>query len=393
MQASQRSQVPGFEVMSILARIDQLRASGRDIISLTAGEPGSGAPPAVNAAAADLHAQNTVLNYSPALGVMPLRQAIAAHYRSWYGVEVPAERVAVTTGSSGAFMLNFLAAFDPGDRVALARPGYPAYRNILASLGVDVVDLDCGPDVRFQPTVDQLDAEVAANGPLKGLVLASPANPTGTMVSRDQLTALAQWCTGNDALLISDEIYHGITYDQQGVSALQVSDEAAVVSSFSKFWGMPGWRLGWTVLPEYLVDPVSRLAGNVALCPPHGPQLAAVEAFSTESMAFADEQLPEYAKARRLVLDALPEIGWDQAAPADGAFYVYAHIGEHLKEYDDAAAYCTALLEQAGVAVVPGSDFDPVNGHQWVRLSLAPGSAAVAEGLQRIRDFHNSSEA
>ena len=393
MQPSQRSRVPGFEVMRILARVDQLRAAGRDIVSLTAGEPGSGAPPAVNAAAARLHGDSTVLNYSPAMGIMPLREAIAEHYRSWYDVEISAERIAVTTGSSGAFVLNFLAAFDPGDRVALARPGYPAYRNILASLGVEVVDLDCGPAVRFQPTPEQLDAEVAANGPVKGLVLASPANPTGTMVSRDQLAALAQWCSGSSVQLISDEIYHGITYAQPGVSALEVSDQAAVVSSFSKFWGMPGWRLGWTVLPEYLVDPVSRLAGNVALCPPHGPQLAAVEAFNAESMSFAEAQLPDYAEARQLVLDALPEIGWDQAAPADGAFYVYAHIGQHLEQYDDAADYCTALLEQAGVAVVPGSDFDPVNGHQWVRLSLAPGSAAVAEGLRRIRDFHSSSKA
>ncbi|MGO1192267.1 MAG: pyridoxal phosphate-dependent aminotransferase [Nesterenkonia sp.] len=388
MQASERSQVPGFEVMSIVARIGQLRAAGRDIVSLTAGEPGSGAPPAVNAAAARLHADNTVLNYSPALGIVPLREAIAEHYRSWYDVDVPAERIAVTTGSSGAFVLNFLAAFDPGDRVALARPGYPAYRNILASLGAEVIDLDCGPEVRFQPSPEQLDAEVAANGPIRGLMLASPANPTGTMVSGDQLAALTAWCERNGVQLISDEIYHGITFEQRGVSALELSSEAAVVSSFSKYWGMPGWRLGWTVLPEYLVDPVSRLAGNVALCPPHGSQLAAVEAFSAESMEFAEAQLADYAAARRLVLDALEEIGWDQVAPADGAFYVYARIGDHLEEYDDAASYCTALLERAGVAVVPGTDFDPVNGKEWVRLSLAPGSAAVAEGLDRIRRFH-----
>lgn len=388
MQPSQRSRVPGFEVMRILARVDQLRAAGRDIVSLTAGEPGSGAPPAVNAAAARLHGDSTVLNYSPAMGIMPLREAIAEHYRSWYDVEISAERIAVTTGSSGAFVLNFLAAFDPGDRVALARPGYPAYRNILASLGVEVVDLDCGPAVRFQPTPEQLDAEVAANGPVKGLVLASPANPTGTMVSRDQLAALGDWCQNNSVQLISDEIYHGITYEQPGVSALQVSEQAAVISSFSKYWGMPGWRLGWTVLPEYLVDPVFRLAGNVALCPPHGSQLAAVEAFTADSMAFAEAQLPDYAAARTLVLEALPQIGWDQVAPADGAFYVYARIGDHLEEYDDAARYCTALLEQAGVAVVPGTDFDPINGKEWVRLSLAPGSAVVAEGLDRIRRFH-----
>ncbi len=374
--------------MSILAEIEKLRSAGRNIISLTAGEPGSGAPPAVNAAAAKVHAANTVLNYSPAFGIMPLREAIAVHYQDWYGAEIPVERIAVTTGSSGAFVLSFLAAFDPGDRVALARPGYPAYRNILASLGVEVVDLDCGPEVRFQPTGEQLDAEVEANGPLQGLMVASPANPTGTMVDREQLTGLADWCRVNSVQLISDEIYHGITFASPGVSAAEVDNDAVVISSFSKYWGMPGWRLGWMILPEHLVDPVARLSGNVALCPPHGSQIAAVEAFTEESLRFAQSQLADYSKARDLVLGALPELGWGQAAPADGAFYVYAHLGERLKRYADSTAYATALLHQASVAVVPGTDFDPINGHEWVRLSLAPGSAAVAEGLGRIGDFH-----
>lgn len=386
--ASHRSDVPGFQVMSILQRIEQLRGEGRDIVSLTAGEPGSGAPPAVNAAAAAVHADNMVLNYSPSFGIMALRQAIAEHYKNWYQVEIPVERIAVTTGSSGAFVLSFLAAFDAGERVALARPGYPAYRNILASLGIEVLDLDCGPQVRFQPTPEQLDAEVEARGPLSGLILASPANPTGTMVDRDQLTALTQWCARNQVQLISDEIYHGITYAHPGVSAVETGEDAVVISSFSKYWGMPGWRLGWMVLPEYLVDPVARLAGNVALCPPHGSQIAAVEAFSAESMTFAQSQLPDYAAARQLVLDALPDLGWDRAAPADGAFYVYAHIGRHLSHFRDAEQYSAALLEQAGVAVVPGTDFDPVNGHEWIRISLAPGSVAVAEGIARIRDYH-----
>lgn len=375
--------------MNILAEIETLRSAGRDIVSLTAGEPGSGAPPEVNAAAARVHTQNTVLNYSPAFGIAALRQALAAHYRNWYGAEISVERIAVTTGSSGAFVLSFLAAFDPGDRVALARPGYPAYRNILASLGVEVVDLDCGPGVRFQPTPDQLDAEVAARGPIQGVMVASPANPTGTMVGREQLAGLAGWCGANGAQLISDEIYHGITFAHPGVSALEVDDDAVVISSFSKYWGMPGWRLGWMVLPEQLVDPVSRLAGNVALCPPHGSQIAAVEAFTEESLAFAESQLADYSTARDMVLEALPGLGWGQAAPADGAFYVYAHLGDHLTRHGDSPAYARALLHEASVAVVPGTDFDPVSGHEWIRLSLAPGSAAVAEGLERIRGFHS----
>jgi aspartate/methionine/tyrosine aminotransferase len=387
MLPSKRSQVPGFEVMSILGRIDALRASGRDVISLTAGEPGSGAPIAVNQAAAAIHASNTVLNYTAAMGIMPLRQAIAAHYERWYGVRVPAERIAVTTGSSGAFMLSFLAAFDPGDRVALARPGYPAYRNILSALGVEVVDLDCGPEERFQPTVAQLQAELDAGRGLAGLILASPANPTGTMIAREQLSEISQWCGKNGVQLISDEIYHGISYGAENVSASEMGSAAVVISSFSKYWGMPGWRLGWTVLPEHLVDPVSRLAGNVALCPPHATQLAAVEAFSPESLAFAESQVSGYAAARELVLAAIPALGWGEVAPADGAFYVYAHLGDQLSRYGDSAQYCQALLQDAGVAIVPGTDFDPVAGGEWVRLSLAPGKDAVAEGLSRILRF------
>ncbi|GAA1818413.1 pyridoxal phosphate-dependent aminotransferase [Nesterenkonia flava] len=378
--------------MRILGRIEQLRDAGREIVSLTAGEPGSGAPPKVNQAAAAIHARNTVLNYSPALGIMPLRQALSAHYQRWYGVNVPPERIAVTTGSSGAFMLTFLAAFDAGARVALARPGYPAYRNILASLDIEVVDLDCGPQVRFQPTVEQLEA-AHAQAPLDGLILASPANPTGTMVSREQLSALSQWCSSHGVQLISDEIYHGITFTHQAVSALESSDHATVVSSFSKYWGMPGWRLGWAILPEHLVDPVSRLAGNIALCPPHGSQLAAVEAFSQDSLDFAAAQVARYAAAREIVLQALPELGWGQVAPADGAFYVYAHLGEHLEQFLDSRRYCEALLEEAGVAVVPGTDFDPVNGHAWVRLSLAPGPETVRAGVERILAFHSRPDA
>ena len=374
--------------MSTLARVEQLRHAGHDVVSLTAGEPGSGAPPSVNRAAARIHQDNTVLNYSAGFGILPLREALAEHCSSWYGVDLPAERIAITTGSSGAFVLSFLAAFDAGARVALARPGYPAYRNILDSLGIEVVDLDCGPDVRFQPTVEQLEAEVAQNGSLDGLIIASPANPTGTMIGREQLSSLAQWCTSHGAQLISDEIYHGISYGEPAVSASEVTDDAVIISSFSKYWGMPGWRLGWTVLPEYLVDPVARLGGNIALCAPHGSQIAAVEAFSTESMDFAESQVAEYAAARQLVLDALDELGWGRVAPADGAFYVYTHIGEHLQRFGSSEDYCAAVLEEAGVAVVPGTDFDPVNGHEWVRLSLAPGREAVEEGLRRIKAFH-----
>ncbi|MBO0596918.1 aminotransferase class I/II-fold pyridoxal phosphate-dependent enzyme [Nesterenkonia sp. E16_7] len=391
MMPSQRSQVPGFEVMSILARIDAMRAAGRDVVSLTAGEPGSGAPIAVNQAAAEIHAGNTVLNYTAAMGIAPLREAIAQHYASWYGVSVPPSRIAITTGSSGAFMLSFLAAFDPGDRVALARPGYPAYRNILTALGIEVVDLDCGPQERFQPTIAQLQAQLEAGNSLAGLILASPANPTGTMIERGKLAELTAWCADHEVQLISDEIYHGISYGAENVSAAEMGEQAVVISSFSKYWGMPGWRLGWMVLPEHLVDPVSRLAGNVALCPPHATQLAAVQAFTPASLDFAASQVSGYAAARERVLGLIPQLGWGEVAPADGAFYVYAHLGEQLRRFQDSPSYCAALLEEAGVAIVPGTDFDPEAGHHWVRLSLAPGEAMVAEGLRRILAFQNGS--
>lgn len=248
--------------MTVLDEVATLRASGRDIISLCAGEPAGGAPSAVNRAAAQLHASGQVFGYTSAMGIWPLREALAEHYRRWYGLTISPEQVAITTGSSGAFMLSFLAAFDVGDRVALARPGYPAYRNILTSLGCEVVDIACGADVRFQPTVEQL-AAVHAQRPLRGLIVASPANPTGTMVSRDELTALSNWCQTQGVQLISDEIYHGVTYPvggNRGTSAWEVGRNSVVVSSLSKYWGMTGWRLGWLLLPPDLIDAVDALS-------------------------------------------------------------------------------------------------------------------------------------
>lgn len=391
-----RAQVPPFAVMDILARVADLRAAGRDVISLCAGEPGGGAPSAVSAAAASIHAAGAPLTYTPALGTAELREAIAGHYRRWYGLDVPARNVAVTTGSSGAFMLAFLSAFNAGDRVALARPGYPAYKNILRALGIDVVELDCGPETRFQPTPGQLEAAVLENGRLAGLVLASPANPTGTMVSRTELAALAGWCAANSVRLVSDEIYHGITYpaagdpDAKGVCAWELDRSGVVISSFSKYWGMTGWRLGWALVPDDLVGVVDALAGNVALCPPAPAQMAAVEAFSELSYAEADTAVADFARTRAYLLANLGRLGWADAAPADGAFYLYANLGAAMDGFADSAAYCSALLEAVGVAVVPGLDFDTLNGSRTVRLSFAAGYDAVREGLERIVTFQRA---
>ncbi|WP_154795999.1 aminotransferase class I/II-fold pyridoxal phosphate-dependent enzyme [Occultella kanbiaonis] len=394
MKVARRAAVPPFEVMSILDRVAQLRAQGRDVISLCAGEPSGGAPQDVNALAAAAFANGDDLGYTSALGLRELRDAVAGHYRRWYDLDVTGDDVAITTGSSGAFVLAFLAAFDAGDRVALASPGYPAYRNILSALGCEVVQVECGPEQRFQPTPELLEEAARTHGSLDGLILASPANPTGTMVSRAELEALTSWCRANGVRLISDEIYHGITYpadpthpDARGVSAWELDPSGVVISSFSKYWGMTGWRLGWALVPEDLRTAVDALAGNVALCPPTPAQLAAVGAFTERSYAEADERVSSFARTREVLLGEVPGLGWGPIAPADGAFYLYACLGSRLGAHADSTAWCRALLEEAGVAAVPGSDFDPTHGHEYVRLSFAAGPDAVAEAVRRIAAF------
>lgn len=396
---SARSAVPPFRVMEILAEVERLRAAGRDVVSLCAGEPSGGAPGPVAEAAARLHTRNEDLGYTPALGIEPLRRAVAGHCARWYGVDVSPAEVAITTGASGALVLAFLAAFDVGDRVAVCRPGYPAYRNSLAALGAEVVELDCGPATRFRPTPGMLDAEVAAHGPLRGLVVAGPANPTGTVLEPAELAALARWCAEHGTRLISDEIYHGILHTQpagttgdrpyRGTCAWEHDRNAVVINSFSKYWGMTGWRLGWALLPRDLAGAVDALAGNVSLCPPAAAQYAAVEAFTEESYAAADRAVERFGRSRRLLLDALPDLGWGESAPADGAFYLYADLGAQLERHGSSLEWCRRLLEAEAVAAVPGLDFDPARGHRTVRLSLAAGPDRVAEAVSRILRFQS----
>lgn len=369
--------------MRITDEIARRRAEGRDVVSLCAGEPSARPVPGTLQAA----------GYTGPLGTTPLREAIASHYRAWYGVEVDAKQIAVTTGSSGAFQLVFLAAFDPGDRVALASPGYPAYRNILAALGVQVIEIATGIDTRYQPTPALLDEAVAEHGPLTGLIVASPANPTGTMLDRAELTALVEWCRRNGTRFVSDEIYHGITFpepgarDPRGVTAVELDRESVVINSFSKYWGMTGWRLGWAILPEQLLAPFEALASNFALSPPAPAQELALTAFTEQTYAERDAIVAGFARARALILEVQDDLNWGVAAPADGAFYYYSELGQQLERYGNATDYARALLEQADVAIVPGVDFDPVAGDRAVRLSYAAGEAAVAEALDRILRF------
>jgi aspartate/methionine/tyrosine aminotransferase len=382
MKVATRADVPPFAVMEIIAAANARRAAGQQVLNLAAGEPATGASQVVRERAIEMLRTGGGLGYTEALGVPALRAAIAAHYRDWYGVTLDPGSVAVTTGSSGGFALAFLAAFDTGDRVALTRPGYPAYRNILSALGCRVVDLACGPQTRFQPTVEML-ADAHAHAPLEGLVIASPANPTGTMVDAAELAALAGWCAANGVRLVSDEIYHGITYTEAHVpTAAHFRDSGAiVVSSFSKYWAMTGWRLGWMILPDDLVAPVDSLAGNFSLCPPTLAQHAGIAALSPAGMAAAAQGVTGLAASRDLVLARMPELGWTDVAPADGAFYLYADVSASGL---DSITWCARLLDEAGVALTPGTDFDPVDGHRTVRLSFAAGIDVVREAVDRI---------
>ncbi len=377
-QESERSRVPPFHVMDVWAAAAERQRTHGDLVNLAAGQPSTPAPaPVLRAARTAVDAE--LLGYTVTLGIQPLREAIAGHHSTRYGIEVSAEDVVVTTGSSGGFPLLFLAAFDAGDTVAMARPGYPAYRNALTALGCRVHELDCGPDTRFQPTVQMLEQMAQ---PPAGLIVASPANPTGTIIAAEELAALARWCTEHGTLLISDEIYHGISFGPETASAWETSREAVVMGSTSKYFCMTGWRLGWMLVPHRLRRAVDRLSGNLTICPPAVSQYAAVAAFTEESYAELDSHVHRYRINRDLLLRGLPELGLGDLAPADGAFYAYADIG-HLT--DDSTAWCAELLKETGVALAPGVDFDTVHGGGTVRLSFAGSTADVTEALRRMR--------
>ena len=361
-----------------LAAAERQRTHG-DLVNLSAGQPSAGAPSAVREAGVAALTRNQ-LGYSVALGIPELRAAIAESYRARHGLAVDADDVVVTTGSSGGFLLAFLSCFDVGDRVAIASPGYPCYRNILSALGCDVVELPCGPETRFQPTVEML---AAVDPPVSGVIVASPANPTGTVIPPQELAAIATWCDANGVRLISDEVYHGLVYDGAPATscAWQTSRESVVVNSFSKYFAMTGWRLGWLLVPQELRRAVDCLTGNFTICPPVLPQLAAVSAFTPESVAEAEALLDGYSANRRLLLDGLRALGLDKLAPTDGAFYVYADVS-HLTT--DSLTFCEKLLADTGVAIAPGVDFDTVRGGAFVRLSFAGPTSDIEEALRRL---------
>ncbi len=376
--AASRANVPPFHVMDLLAAAAERRRTHGDLLDLVAGQPSTPAPRPVREAARQ--ALDGVLGYTVATGIPQLREAIGQHHRRRHGLDVRPEDVVVTTGSSGGFLLAFVAAFDAGDRVAIARPGYPCYRNVLSALGCEVVELDTGPEDRFQPSVAALEA---LDRPVDGLVVASPANPTGTMLRPEELAALAIWCERNGVRLISDEIYHGISYPgaPEASSAWQWSREPVVFGSFSKYFSMTGWRIGWMLVPAELRRAVDVLAGNFTICPPVLSQHAAIAAFSEEAYAECEAHVERYAESRRVLLRGLADLGVTRLAPADGAFYAYADVG-HLT--DDSMAFAHRLLDETGVAIAPGVDFDTRDGGSWVRLSFAGARSDIEAALERL---------
>ncbi len=374
---SRRSAVPPFIVMDVMrAAIDREHA-GERVIHMEVGQPFAPTPKAVAAAAHAALADGRI-GYTEALGLRRLRARIARHYGEAYGVDVPAERVAVTTGSSGAFNLAFLAAFDRGARIALPVPGYPAYRNLMSALGLEAVEIELTADTRYALTPAMLE-RAHAEKPLDGVLVASPANPSGTVMDPPALAALIEAAAALGIVFISDEIYHRLVYTGTAASALEFSDNAIVVNSFSKYYCMTGWRIGWMVLPETLVRPVERICQNLYISAPDISQKAAVAAFD------ASEELEGvkagYAANRKLLLERLPAMGFEGHLPVDGAFYLYAPVRRFS---NNSAEFCRRMLAEAGVAATPGADFDRSNGHGYLRFCFAGSEADMAEAMARI---------
>jgi len=374
---SRRSDVPPFIVMDVMAAAAEREAKGETVIHMEVGQPAAAAPIVAREAAKAALVEGRI-GYTEALGLPSLRARIARHYREAYGAEVDPSQIAVTTGSSAGFILGFIALFEPGDRVAIANPGYPPYRHILTALGCEPVLIDTGPETRWALSPEALIA-AHRKTPLKGLLVASPANPTGTMMSAEALRALIEAAEGEGIRVISDEIYHGLDYAFRAETALKLSERCVVINSFSKYFCMTGWRIGWMVLPPALVRTVDRLAGNLAISVPTLSQIAAEAAFDGRDEMETVKH--GYEENRRILVEGLPKAGLDKFLPVDGAFYLYANIARFS---DDSLDFAKRMLAEAGVAATPGIDFDPRDGRHYVRFSYAGSPAEMHEAVERI---------
>ncbi|WP_375780771.1 pyridoxal phosphate-dependent aminotransferase [Bradyrhizobium sp. ma5] len=377
LTASGRSDVPPFMVMDVMAAAARIEAAGGHVIHMEVGQPAEGAPkPAIAAAQAALAGGR--IDYTSALGIPSLRARIARHYRDTYGCAVDAERIIVTTGSSGGFILAFLAMFEPGDRVAVTVPGYPPYRHILTALGCEPVLIETSGDTRHALTGEALLA-AHRKAPLKGVLVGSPANPTGTMMSREALSSLMAAADSAGIRFISDEIYHGLDYAFPAVTAAELSPNALVINSFSKYFCMTGWRVGWMVVPDVLVRPMERLQQNLSISVPTLSQIAAEAAFEGREEMEAIKR--GYQENRRILIEGLPKAGLTKFLPADGAFYLYTDVSDFTS---DSFAFASEMLEKAHVAATPGVDFDPIHGRAFIRFSYARSAAEMQEAVARI---------
>lgn len=377
LEPSRRSDVPPFMVMDVMAAAARIEAAGGHVIHMEVGQPATGAPKtAIAAAHAALEAGR--IDYTSALGIPSLRERIARHYRDAYGCDVSPERIVVTTGSSGGFILAFLSMFAPGDRVAVTVPGYPPYRHILTALGCEPVLIETSNDTRHALTGEALLA-AHRKAPLKGVLVGSPANPTGTMMSREALAGLIAAAEDSGIRFISDEIYHGLDYAFPAATAAALSEHALVINSFSKYFCMTGWRVGWMVVPEILVRPIERLQQNLSISVPSLSQIAAEAAF--DGAAEMEEIKHGYQENRRILIEGLPKAGLSKFLPADGAFYLYADVSNFTS---DSFEFAKQMLEQAHVAATPGLDFDPIHGRSFIRLSYARSAAEMREAVDRI---------
>lgn len=380
MKPSTRSNVQPFRVMQMLDRVHRRRREGKDTLMFCAGQPLTGAPEAV-IEEAEIALRSGPLGYTEVIGDREFRERIADWHSATYDVDTNPDNVIVTTGSSGGFVASFIATLDHGDYVAMPTPGYPAYRNILESLGAKVLNLRCTAETRFQPTAQML--EELPHQP-KAVIVTSPGNPTGTIIDPEELERIAKWCDDNDAVLISDEDYHGMSFGRPLATAHQFSKNAIVVGTLSKYFSMTGWRVGWIIVPDELVTPIENLQASLSLCAPAIGQAAGRAAFTLEAGAELDAHVEAYREAREVFVDKLPEIGLGTFADPDGGLYLWVDVSAYT---DDSEEWALRLLDEAGVAVAPGVDFDPEEGHKWIRLSLCASKEDTIEGVRKIGEF------
>ena len=375
MRFSRRGDVDPFIVMDVMEDARRAEAAGASVIHMEVGQPGTPAPRLAREAAMQAIGSEA-LGYTVALGLPELRERISRLYLDWYGIDVPASRIIVTAGSSAGFLLTFLALFDAGQRVATIAPGYPSYRNILKGLDIEVAELEGAAATGWRPTPEM----IAGAGDIDGLLVASPSNPTGAMLDRGALKGLIAAARAKDAVFISDEIYHGLHYGDRAVTALELSDDVVVINSFSKYFSMTGWRVGWMVAPEPMVRVVERLAQNFFICPAHVSQVAALAAM--DAVEECEANLSVYRRNREILLEELPKAGFTKLAPCNGAFYIYAEV-DHLAA--DSREFTKRMLAEAGVAATPGHDFDPARGAGTVRFSFARSTEDMIEGARRLK--------